>query len=291
MFDYNTFVGRNIGFVTEDEQLRLKRATVLVVGVGGMGGTALACLARAGISNFIITDIDTFELSNLNRQIFSKMSTIDKDKAEVAKAELLEINSDVNCRIIKGNWQAMLDEVLPEVDVVLNGCDDVRATIHMMRKAKEHGKTVVDAYASTLPSVYVVKPNDPRPEVFMDYPSVGREPESLSDDEAQACAAMETEWVMVNSNTARHVVLDKAAEMITGKRKRISFAPMVWTTGTLMAYEIIKVILGDRNQASYKGFFYNPYTMSVEKPVNPAWAWIKRKLVRAYLNKMKAEQQ
>ena len=291
MFDYNTFSERNIGFVTENEQLRLRNSTVLVVGVGGMGGTALACLARAGIGKFLITDIDTFELSNLNRQVFSKMSTIGKDKAEVAQRELLEINAEISCEIIKGDWQSQLDEVLPHVDVVLNGCDDVRATIHMMRKAKEHGKTVVDAYASTLPSVYVVKPTDPRPEVFMDYPSVGKSPESLSDEEASECAAMETEWVMVNSNTAQHVVLDKAAEMITGKRKRISFAPMVWTTGTLMAYEVIKLILNDRNQASYKGFFYNPYTMRVEKPVNPAWAWIKRKLVRAYLNKMKAEVQ
>jgi len=289
MFDYQEFVSRNIGFVTESEQERLRTAKVLVIGVGGMGGTALACLARSGIENFMITDIDTFEVSNLNRQIFAKVSVVGCEKVQVARDEILAVNPGINCEIIQGDWRLLLDQIFPRVDVVLNGCDDVRATVHLMRKAKEHGKTVIDAFASTLPNVYVVGPNDPRPEEFMKFPTVGRDPKDLTDTEVLTCAGLETEYVLVHSSTASHVVLEKAAEMVTGKRKRISFAPMVWMTGTLMAYEVIKVILKEKSQVSYTGVFYNPYTMKVETALNPVSAILKRSLVRAFLNKMKGE--
>lgn len=289
MFDYSVFSQRNIGFVTESEQERLRKGRVFVIGVGGMGGTALACLARSGVGRFLITDIDTFEVSNLNRQVFSRMSVIGKDKTEVAKNDILEINPEIECQIVRGDWTKSLDEILPMVDVIVNGCDDSRATVKLMRKAAEHSKTVIDAYASTLPSVYVVKPQDPRPEVVMGYPTVGRDPDALTPDEIKLCGVRETEYVMVNSSTVKHVVLEKAAEMISGKRKRISFAPMVWTTGTLMAYEAVKLLLGHENTATHKGYFLNPYTMKVEHPSVAPVAWVKRAIVRTYLNKLASE--
>ena len=65
-FDYDDFTGRNIGFVTEAEQGRLRKARVFIPGVGGMGGACLASLVRSGIETFAIADIDVFEVSNLN---------------------------------------------------------------------------------------------------------------------------------------------------------------------------------------------------------------------------------
>jgi len=289
MFDYSQFIQRNIGFVTESQQETLRKSVVLVIGVGGMGGAALACLARSGIGSFLITDIDTFEVSNLNRQIFSKVSVLGLDKAEIARKEILEINPDIDCELIKGDWTKNLGGLLQRADIVLNGCDDVRATIRLMREAKKMNKTVVDAYASTLPSVYVVRPEAPRPEEFMAYPTTGREPEDLTDLEVKACSAQETEYVMTHSSTAKHVVLSAAAEMITGKRKRISFAPMVWTTGTLMAYEVIKNLLDLPQQADHRGYFYNPYQMKVEKPLVAPMSWVKRRLVRYHLRQLTAE--
>ena len=64
-FTYQKFTTRNIGFVTEKEQSLLKHTRIFVPGVGGMGSAAVACLARAGVGHFIISDIDQFEISNL----------------------------------------------------------------------------------------------------------------------------------------------------------------------------------------------------------------------------------
>jgi tRNA A37 threonylcarbamoyladenosine dehydratase len=79
-FTYDEFITRNIGFVSVQEQEILKHANIFIPGVGGMGGAALACLARVGVCNFTIADIDTFEVSNLNRQIFSSLDVSDVTK-------------------------------------------------------------------------------------------------------------------------------------------------------------------------------------------------------------------
>ena len=83
-FDYYSFTGRNIGFIDEREQQLLRQARVFVFGVGGMGGAAFMALARAGVGKFVIADIDRFEVSNLNRQVFAFADEVGREKATVA---------------------------------------------------------------------------------------------------------------------------------------------------------------------------------------------------------------
>ena len=75
-FDYGEMTTRNRGFVTGAEQEMLRDARVFIPGVGGMGGAAFMALVRAGVGKFVIADIDVFEISNLNRQLFSRADTI-----------------------------------------------------------------------------------------------------------------------------------------------------------------------------------------------------------------------
>lgn len=285
-FNYKEFTTRNIGFISEVEQEKLRNATVFIAGVGGMGGAAIACLARTGICNFILADLDTFEVSNLNRQVFATMDTVDQDKAKSTEAALKKVNPEISTTVYGEEWTNDLDNILPKVDIVINGCDDIKATITLMRKAKEHNKTVIDAFASTLPSVYTVAPSDPRPEQTFQYPSVGKEISSLTEGDLAEIALKETIYVMTHSSTANHVIIDIAAEMVTGKRKRISFAPMVWMTGCLMSYEAVKVILGKTKSAGFKGVFINPWTFKVEKPLPSFIATIKRFFVNLYLKRL-----
>ena len=286
IFNYEEFTTRNIGFVTKDEQGKLRDAKIFIAGTGGMGGAAIANLARCGVGEFIFADIDTFEVSNLNRQIFANLDTIGTEKAEATKEGLLKINPNIKLTIYGKEWTDKIDEILPKVDLAINGCDDVRATLLLMRKAKEHNKIVIDAFASTLPSVYVIKPQDPRPEVTFKYPSVNREISSLSDVEVSLIVQKEVEYVMTNSTTANHVVMEAAIEMVSGTRSRFSFAPMVLMTGCLMCYEAVKIILNKKTSADYKGIFINPWTYKVERPLNPIFAFIKGLLVRNFLKRM-----
>ena len=91
---------RLITLIGEDNVNKLKKANVLIVGLGGVGGYALEILVRSGIYNLTIVDGDIVELSNLNRQIISKRDVIGRPKALVAQARTLEINPDVNLKVI-----------------------------------------------------------------------------------------------------------------------------------------------------------------------------------------------
>lgn len=251
-----------------------------------MGGTALECLVRTGIGHFIISDIDVFEVSNMNRQMFADLQSINQSKVDVAARMIQQINPEVKVEIFRDNWTENLDGILTKVDLVINGCDSHRATVLLMRKAQQHGKTVIDAFASTLPSVYVVGPEAARPEEFMRFPTRDKAPEQWSEDDIRGCALQETIYVLTNSSTIQHVILDKASEMIAGKRKRISLAPMVWMTGVLMSYEALKVLLKKPGSVSEKGLFYNPWKNRIEKPLWAPIAWLKSRLVQLYLQRL-----
>jgi hypothetical protein len=155
-----------------------------------------------------------------------------------------------------------------------------------MRRAKVHGRTVIDAFASPLPNVYVVGPTDPRPEETFGYPTVGVPDGELEAGVGPGCLAKELEWVMVHSSSAEHVELDLAVELMAGRRKRFSFAPMVWSTGCLMAYEAIRVILGKPGGPGPKGIFINPWTHRVERPRSWPVALVRRWAVRRFMKRL-----
>jgi molybdopterin-synthase adenylyltransferase len=285
-FSYAEFTTRNIGFITELEQQRLLAGRVLIIGVGGMGGAALQALARTGVGAFAIADIDTFEVSNLNRQVFADLDTVNQSKAGATAARLKRINPDISLEVFGAEWPHMLDELLQRFPIVINGMDDIAAGIDLYRRAQRFGATVIDAYTSSLPSVIVVRPNDPRPEERLRYPSRGRDIAALDATIKGACFAREMEHVLVHSSSVRYINLNAAIELLAGKRKRMSFAPMVITTGNLMAFEVVKLLLGHNPTADYRGYFFNPWAMRVERPLPWILAAPKRLLVRRFLARM-----
>jgi len=285
-FSYAEFTTRNIGFVTEQEQEVLRGSKVLVIGVGGMGGAALQALARTGVGSFAIADVDTFEVSNLNRQVFADLDSVNQDKAGATAARMRRINPDVQIEVFGCEWPQALDELLQRYPVVINGMDDIGAGINLYRRARKYGATVIDAYTSSLPSVTVVRPNDPRPEERLRYPSLGRDAGTLDDDTKKGCFMREMEHVLVHSSTIGHIDMHTALELIAGKRKRMSFAPMVITTGNLMAFEVVKVLLGRPPTTDCRGYFFNPWRMRVERPSPWFVAVPKRLLVRRFLSRM-----
>lgn len=83
-----------------DVQDKLKELTVCIAGMGGVGGFVAESLIRLGISNLILIDGDTFESTNINRQLNATIKTLNKNKAIVTSERLLEINPDCNIKVI-----------------------------------------------------------------------------------------------------------------------------------------------------------------------------------------------
>jgi len=287
-FDYAEFTTRNFGFVSHEEQTRLRNSAVFVAGVGGMGGACFASLVRAGVGRIGLADIDQFEISNFNRQVFASLDTLGQDKAAASEAAALRINPEILLERFGAEWTARLDDIAGRYKVIVNGCDDVAASVALYRAARTHGVTVIDAYASPLPSVIVVRPDAPRPEERLGYPTLGKPWDGLTVEETRSAFLKELEYVLTHSSSAFHVDLGAAAEMAAGKRSRMSFAPMVVTTGNLMAYEALQALMGRRSRTDHRGWFLNPYSAKVERPLLPPIAFAKGLLVRRFMSRMLA---
>jgi len=86
--------------IGESNLEKLRRSTIMIAGLGGVGGYAAELLCRAGIGNFILIDNDIVQPSNRNRQIIATIETENKLKAELFLNRLKSINPEVNVTII-----------------------------------------------------------------------------------------------------------------------------------------------------------------------------------------------
>ncbi len=116
-FDYTTAFSRNIGWVTYKEQQALRNKRVAVGGLGGVGGSHLVTLARMGVGAFTISDLDDFELANMNRQHGAGMSTLGRPKAETMHTVIRDINPDTDIRVFEKGISS------DNLDAFLDGCD------------------------------------------------------------------------------------------------------------------------------------------------------------------------
>lgn len=109
----------------------LKEKTILVIGLGGVGGHAVESIVRMGIGNIIIVDNDVIDITNLNRQLISLRSNIGKYKVDELKKRILDINPECNVTVInkfidKDNY---LDLFKFKIDYVIDACDTVSTKV------------------------------------------------------------------------------------------------------------------------------------------------------------------
>lgn len=126
-------------------QRKLRDASVLVVGAGGLGGPVALYLALAGVGRIGITEFDIVDLSNLQRQILHQTADIDKPKLQSAKESLLAANP--NIEVVEHPMPITSDnamDIIPNYDIVVNGADNF-ATRYLVNDACYlAGKTLVD---------------------------------------------------------------------------------------------------------------------------------------------------
>ena len=288
-FFYTEFTTRNLGFVNKDEQEKLRTSHVFICGVGGMGGAALQSLVRMGIENFTIADMDVFEVSNLNRQVFATMDTVGTEKTDATVAGIHAVNPHANIKVYGADWPVKLQRILDDADIVINGMDDVAETAKLYRACRNSGHTIIDAYAASLPSVYVTRAGEPTPEERLQYPTLGKPPEEWTSDDLSGAFLRELEYVMGCSSSRHYIDMEAGAEVASGKRSRMSFAPMVILTGNLMAYETSNALLKKPSGANYKGYFFNPYTGKTERPYSAPIEWLRRRIARREIAKLMGE--
>ena len=132
--------------VDVEGQQKIMDATVLIVGMGGLGSPTALYLAAAGVGHLIIADFDQVELSNLQRQIIHQTKDIGNDKVNSAKNKLTELNPNIKITIANelihtGN----LPDLIKGVDIVLDGTDNFESRFEINQICVEHQKPLVSA--------------------------------------------------------------------------------------------------------------------------------------------------
>jgi adenylyltransferase/sulfurtransferase len=195
--------------VGADGQARLGAATVLVVGMGGLGCPAALFLATSGVGRLVLNDFDRVDETNLPRQILYGPADVGALKVEAAARRLADLNPAVRVTTLPERLDgAALERAVAEADVVLDGCDNFATRFAVNRACVAQRRPLVSGAAVRLEGQLAVFLNRGR-----DEPCYA----CLYDDE--------DEWL---GNCQGNGVL----------------APVPGVIGTLMAEEAMKLVLG-----------------------------------------------
>ncbi len=125
---------------------KLQKAHILIIGIGGVGGYTLECLIRSSILNITVIDPDTFEITNLNRQILSTRTVLNLPKVTIAQKRAQEINPNCHIKPIKA---ALKEDNLPQYlsaikyDYIIDTCDDSQTKIALIKYAKDNHLSLI----------------------------------------------------------------------------------------------------------------------------------------------------
>jgi molybdopterin/thiamine biosynthesis adenylyltransferase len=123
-FVYEEAFSRNIGWVTAEEQNLLRNTKVAIGGLGGVGGDHAIVCARLGIGNFHISDLDTYDIPNFNRQAGASMQTVGLPKSEVMLNTLQNINPQAQVtNFPEGINDENLERFLDGVSIYIDSLD------------------------------------------------------------------------------------------------------------------------------------------------------------------------
>lgn len=123
--------------IGKEQVEKLKEKNVLIIGLGGVGGYVLESLARSGIGSIIVVDHDTFDETNINRQILALNSTIGHKKVDEAEKRGKDINPF--CKIIKYDQYfdcKTKDDILNhKIDFIIDACDSIESKKLLIEEA------------------------------------------------------------------------------------------------------------------------------------------------------------
>ena len=123
---------------------KLEKAKVIIYGIGGVGSYTTELLARAGIGNIVLVDNDIISKSNINRQIHATTKTVGKNKVDVMKSRIKEINPDIKVETYMKEEQ---EENLIKEDFtyVVDAVDTIKTKIKLVEKANQIGVPIISA--------------------------------------------------------------------------------------------------------------------------------------------------
>lgn len=133
--------------VGEESIYKLKESTVVILGVGGVGGFVTEAIARSGVGKIVLVDKDKVSISNLNRQIIATHDTIGKSKVQVMKERVISINPQCHvvthqCFISSVNIEEIIKK---DVTYVIDAIDTVTSKIEVIEYCYKNNIPIISS--------------------------------------------------------------------------------------------------------------------------------------------------
>lgn len=125
--------------------LKIKNKTVLIIGLGGVGGNALESIVRIGVGKVLIVDNDKIDITNLNRQLLSLNSNIGEYKVDVAKNRILDINPNCNIKVFNEfvDSSNILSLFNDHIDYVIDACDTINTKVLLIEECLKRNIKII----------------------------------------------------------------------------------------------------------------------------------------------------
>ena len=124
---------------------RMKEKTVAILGVGGVGSFAAEACARSGIGRIILVDKDVVDITNINRQLVANLSTVGREKVDVMKERIADINKECEVVPLKMFYTEETAEQFfsYKPDYVIDASDTISYKIHIAQQCIERGVKII----------------------------------------------------------------------------------------------------------------------------------------------------
>lgn len=138
---------RTVAVLGETAIEKLKNSRVAVFGVGGVGSYTVEALARAGVGAIDLIDNDTFNVTNINRQLYATHKTIGQYKVDVARERILDINPE--CKVTAHKMFYLPENAdgldLSQYDYIVDAIDTVAAKVELIVRADKVGTKIISS--------------------------------------------------------------------------------------------------------------------------------------------------
>lgn len=174
---YWEIVSRQMGVVTKSEQERLKDAKITVIGCGGIGGATIEMLVRMGIGKLTIVDKDSFDVSNINRQLMSSFYSVGKSKVNTTYDTLKSINPFCSIEAVEEEVdESNVQKIIDGSDIVIDALDNLITRIIVSRCVKACNIPFIHgAIHGTMGQVSVFTDKTPTYEELFKLPSLSKD--------------------------------------------------------------------------------------------------------------------
>ena len=232
----NQMFSRSLLVLDEDQLAKIQSKTVVVFGLGGVGGYVVEMLARAGIGKIIIVDFDVVDVTNKNRQIIALDSTIGFSKTALMEKRIKDINPEIE--VININKRLSSDNIelffTTSVDYVVDAIDQVSAKLELIKYCSNKKIPIISSMGTG-------NKLDPRKIEITDIFKTDMDPMArIMRKELKNLGIKELKVVFSREMPIRNI---KNYEKIEDKRKPGSLPFVPATAGIMLAYQVIMDIL------------------------------------------------